>query len=124
MGGHNHFEGKGMSGDKNQYNIFCMIRGFEYFSFDNFFKKKTIFSKITFFCKYCLKRQPVAAHNIFSRRFYKMLVNISVKNIWRSGERSGYDEEIHSIFKIFFVIKKKIDSIFRKISQNFKVNFI
>ncbi len=46
VGGHDHFEGKGASGDKNQYKLFCKKWGFEYFLHSNFFKK-TIFSKIT-----------------------------------------------------------------------------
>ncbi len=45
VGGHNRFEGRGASGDKNQCNLFCRHRRFEYFSIDNFFEK-TIFSKI------------------------------------------------------------------------------
>ncbi len=48
MGGHDCFEGRGESGDKNQYNLFGRHRGFKYLSFDNFFEKKTtILSKIT-----------------------------------------------------------------------------
>ncbi len=49
VGEHDHFKGEGASGDKNQCNLFCRKSGFEYFSFDDFFKKKktTIFSKIT-----------------------------------------------------------------------------
>ncbi len=38
--GHDHFEGKGVSGDKNQFNLFCRKWGIEYFSFNNFFKQK------------------------------------------------------------------------------------
>ncbi len=40
VGGHDRFEGKGASGDKNQYNLFCRHPGFEYFSFKIFFSKK------------------------------------------------------------------------------------
>ncbi len=47
VGGCDHFEGKWASGYKNQYNLFCRKWGFKYFSFNNFLKKKTIFSKIT-----------------------------------------------------------------------------
>ncbi len=38
---HDCFEGKGASGDKNQYDsfFFCRKRGFEYSSFKNFLKK-------------------------------------------------------------------------------------
>ncbi len=43
VGGHDHFEGRGASGDKNQYNLFCRHRRFEYFSFNNFFEKNNIF---------------------------------------------------------------------------------
>ncbi len=42
-GEHNHFEEKGASGDKNQYNLFCRKWGFDYFSFKNFFEKNNIF---------------------------------------------------------------------------------
>ncbi len=39
---------RGASDEKNQYNLFCIHWSFEYFSFNNFFKKKTtIFSRIT-----------------------------------------------------------------------------
>ncbi len=37
MGGHDHFEGKGVSDDKNQYKLFYKKLGFEYFSYNNFF---------------------------------------------------------------------------------------
>ncbi len=40
VGVHGHFDGKVASGDKNQYNLFCRKWGFEYFSFNNFFKKR------------------------------------------------------------------------------------
>ncbi len=43
VGEHDHFEGKGVSGDKNQYNLFCGKWGFENFSFNNFFEKNNIF---------------------------------------------------------------------------------
>ncbi len=33
----------GAPGDKNQYNLFCRPRCFEYFSFNNFFEKNNIF---------------------------------------------------------------------------------
>ncbi len=45
VGGHEHFERKAVSGDKNQYKLFCKKRGFEYFSYNNFFKKKQYFLK-------------------------------------------------------------------------------
>ncbi len=32
IGGHDHFKWKGVSGDKNQYKLFCKKWGFEYFS--------------------------------------------------------------------------------------------
>ncbi len=48
MGGHDHFEGKEESGDENQYKLFGKKLGFEYFSCNNFFKKKKkIFFKLT-----------------------------------------------------------------------------
>ncbi len=34
--GHVHFEGKDLSSDKNQYELFCKKCGFEYFSCNNF----------------------------------------------------------------------------------------
>ncbi len=40
VGGHDHFEGKGVPGNKNQYKFFCKKWGFKYFSCNNFFKKK------------------------------------------------------------------------------------
>ncbi len=40
LDGHNCFEGKGPSRNKNQYNLFCRKWGFEYFSL---FFEKTIF---------------------------------------------------------------------------------
>ncbi len=40
VGGHDCFEGKGASGDKNQYNLFGRHQRFEYFSFNNLFEKK------------------------------------------------------------------------------------
>ncbi len=40
VGGHNHFEGKGASGDKNQYELFCKKWGFKYFSYNIFSKEK------------------------------------------------------------------------------------
>ncbi len=46
------FEGREVSGDKNQYSLFRMQWGFEYFSFNSFFKKNNIFqnnSKKLFF---------------------------------------------------------------------------
>ncbi len=43
--GHDHFEVKGASGDKNQYKIFCRKRGFKHFSFNKFFEKKQYFPK-------------------------------------------------------------------------------
>ncbi len=43
VAGHGRFEARGASSDKNQYNLFCRHRGFEYFSFNNT-SKKTIFS--------------------------------------------------------------------------------
>ncbi len=46
VGGYTILRG-GASGDKNQYNIFCMQWGFKYFWFNNFFsKEKPIFSII------------------------------------------------------------------------------
>ncbi len=47
MGGYDHFKEKKLSGDKKQYKLFCKKWGFEYFSYNNFSKRKTIFSKIT-----------------------------------------------------------------------------
>ncbi len=48
VGGHDHFEGEGVPSIKNKYKFFCEKWCFEYFSYNNFFKKKnTIFSKIT-----------------------------------------------------------------------------
>ncbi len=48
VGEHGHFEGKGMTSDKNQHKLFCKKWGFEYFSYNNLKKKTTtIFSKIT-----------------------------------------------------------------------------
>ncbi len=50
VGGHDWFERKGTSGDKNEYNLSCRKWNSEYFSSINFFKKKTkqtIFSIIT-----------------------------------------------------------------------------
>ncbi len=41
--GDDSFEGRGTSGDKNQYNLFCGHRRFEYFSFNNFLEKNHIF---------------------------------------------------------------------------------
>ncbi len=43
--GHDRFEGRGASGDRNQYNLYCRHRRFKYFSFNNFLeeKKKNIF---------------------------------------------------------------------------------
>ncbi len=38
--GHDRFQGKGVSGDKNQYKPYCRKWGFKYFSLNNFFKKK------------------------------------------------------------------------------------
>ncbi len=46
VGGNDHFEGKGASGDKNQYILFCRYRRFEYFLSNNFFKKNNIFQNI------------------------------------------------------------------------------
>ncbi len=46
VGGHDRFEGRGASGDQNQYNLFDRHWGFVYFSFNNFFGKR-IFFKIT-----------------------------------------------------------------------------
>ncbi len=46
MEGHDLFEGRGASGDKNQYNIFCRYRRFEYFLSNNFFEKTNIFQNI------------------------------------------------------------------------------
>ncbi len=44
VGGHDCFEGRGASGDKNQYNLFCWHQQrSEYFSFNNFFEKNNIF---------------------------------------------------------------------------------
>ncbi len=39
-GRYDHFEGKGLSGDKNQHRLFCKKWGFEYFSCNNLKKKK------------------------------------------------------------------------------------
>ncbi len=53
MDGHERFEGKEeASGDKNQYNLFFMKQGFEYFLHNNFFFKPVN----NIFCKYCLTR--------------------------------------------------------------------
>ncbi len=40
MGGHDHFERKGVSGNKNQYTLFWEKWNFGGFLFDSFFKKK------------------------------------------------------------------------------------
>ncbi len=40
VGRYDHFEGKGVPGDKNRYKLFCKKWGFEYFLCNNFFKKK------------------------------------------------------------------------------------
>ncbi len=45
VGGHDRFEGRGASGDKNQYNLFCRYRRFEYFLSNNFLPKKQYFPK-------------------------------------------------------------------------------
>ncbi len=43
VGGHDRFQGRGTSGDKNQYNLFCRYRRFEYFLSNNFFEKTNVF---------------------------------------------------------------------------------
>ncbi len=43
VGGHDRFEEREASADKNQYNLFYRHCGLEYFSFNNFFEKKKIF---------------------------------------------------------------------------------
>ncbi len=47
VGGCDYFEGKGLYGYKNQCKLFCKEWGFDYFSYNKFKKKKTIFFKIT-----------------------------------------------------------------------------
>ncbi len=47
VGGRGHYEGRGASGDKNQYNLFCRHRRSKYFSSNNFFKKNIIFQNIS-----------------------------------------------------------------------------
>ncbi len=47
VGGHGRFEGRRSPGDKNQYNLFCRHRRFEYFLSNNFFEKHIIFQNIS-----------------------------------------------------------------------------
>ncbi len=46
-GGHGRFEGRGAPGDKNECNLFCRHRRFEYFLSNNFFVKNNIFQNIS-----------------------------------------------------------------------------
>ncbi len=43
VGGRDRFAGRGTSGDKIQYNLFCRCWSFEYLSLTNFFEKNNIF---------------------------------------------------------------------------------
>ncbi len=51
VGGHDRFEVRGASGDKNQHILFCRHRRFKYFYLTTFSKKNNIFQNIrkTFF---------------------------------------------------------------------------
>ncbi len=43
VGRNGRFEGREAPGDKNQYNLFCRHRRFEYFLSNNFFEENNIF---------------------------------------------------------------------------------
>ncbi len=47
VGEHDLFEGRGAPGEKNQYNLLCRHRRFEYFLSNNFFEKNKIFENIS-----------------------------------------------------------------------------
>ncbi len=47
VGGHDRFAGRRTPGDKNQCNLFCRRRRFEYFLSNNFFEKNNIFQSIS-----------------------------------------------------------------------------
>ncbi len=63
VGGHGRFEGRWASGDKNQYNLFCRHRRFEYFLSNNFFEKNNI-SKTSISQIFCICSWPRKSKNI------------------------------------------------------------
>ncbi len=58
VGGHDCFEGRGTSCDKNQYNLFCRHLRSEYFSFKNFFERNNLFQNN-------IKKLFLGVHNHF-----------------------------------------------------------
>ncbi len=79
-------------------------------------------SYVTYVRTYVHNVKPVAARDIFSRWFNNVFTDMSVINIWGSGEWCRKDR--NSLFlKNFTQFLKEFDSIFMKVSHNVYENF-